>query len=341
MLDKNGARRDRPPRIGEEPRDVTQALFHGLEQGSAKRAGARAMIENPIPWPEGKRCAVAITFDVDVESLLHVNFRETAPTRIALSTMFRYDVLVAVPRILDIFRRYDLRQTFFVPGWCAETYPAAFEAVLAAGHEIGHHGYLHKRPNLQTRDEEAESLGLGIEALVRLTGKRPTGFRAPAFAFSQNTLELLQAEGFAYDASLMGGDVPYLIGNDRGDLVELPSDFVLDDWMQYVCLSDFNYTLPIASPQRAMEVFRAEFDAAWKHGGLWISVWHPFVSARLSRAEAMVELIEHMHEKGGVWFAPLEEIAAHVRSVVASGAWTPRRDTLPFWPEPRPADAPV
>lgn len=299
------------------------------------------MIENPIPWPDGKRCAVSFSFDVDAESLLHLNFRETAPTRVAMSSMLRYDVNVAVPRLIEIFRRYDMRQTFFVPGWCAQTYPGMVDAIVAAGHEIGHHGYLHKRPNQQSRDEEAQSFGLGIEALVKHTGKRPVGFRAPAFAFSQNTLELLQAEGFAYDASLMGGDVPYLIGNEKGDLVELPSDYVLDDWMQYVCLGDFNYMLPIASPQRAMEVFRAEFDAAWRHGALWITVWHPFVSGRLSRADAMVELIDYMQEKGGVWFAPLDEIAAHVRKVTASGAWTPRRDTLPYWPQPRPADAPV
>ena len=300
------------------------------------------MIENPIPWPDGKRCAVSFSFDVDAESLLHLNFREAAPARVAMSSMLRYDVNVAVPRLLEIFKRYDLRQTFFVPGWCAETYPAMVEKIVAGGHEIGHHGYLHKRPNLQSRDEEAESFGLGLQALVKYTGRRPTGFRAPAFAFSNNTLELLQAEGFTYDASLMGGDVPYLIGNDKGsDLVELPSDFVLDDWMQYVCLGEFNYMLPIASPQRAIEVFQAEFDAAWRHGGLWVTVWHPFVSGRLSRADAMVGLIEHMQEKGGVWFASLDEIAAHVRKVVASGAWTPRRDTLPYWSEPRSADAPV
>ncbi len=300
-----------------------------------------AMIDNPIPWPDGARCAVAFSFDVDAETLLHVNFRDTTPNRVALSSMLRYDTEVAVPRLLEVFRRYDLRQTFFIPGWCAETYPGAVEKIVAAGHEIGHHGYLHKRPNLQSRDEEAQSLGLGIEALVRLTGRRPIGYRAPAFAFSKHTLELLQAESFAYDASLMGGDVPYLIGNALGDLVELPSDFVLDDWMQYVCLSDFGYTLPIASPARAMEVFRAEFDAAWRHGAIWISVWHPFVSGRLSRADAMAELIEYMREKGGVWFAPLEEIAAHVRAVTASGAWTPRRQELPYWPEPRLADSPV
>jgi len=72
--------------------------------------------------------------------------------------------------------------------------------------------------------------------------------------------------------------------------------------------------LPIASPQRAIEVFRAEFDAAWRHGALWNAVWHPFVSGRLARCDAMIELIEYMKSKGGLWFARLDEIATHVRA---------------------------
>jgi peptidoglycan-N-acetylglucosamine deacetylase len=116
--------------------------------------------------------------------------------------------------------------------------------------------------------------------------------------------------------------------------VELPSDLSLDDWTQYVCLKDFGYMLPIASPQRAMEVFQAEFDAAWKYGALWIAVWHPFVSGRMSRADAIAGLIEHMQKKGGVWFATLEEIAEHTRAFIASGRWTPRVERLPFYERP-------
>jgi peptidoglycan/xylan/chitin deacetylase (PgdA/CDA1 family) len=299
------------------------------------------MIKNPVPWPNGMRCAVAFTFDMDAESLLHLYHRETAPDRIALSSMLRYGTEVAVPRLLDIYARHDIRQTFFVPGWCVENYPSTIDCILEGGHEIGHHGYLHKRPNLQERSQEQESLIRGIEAIVRATGKRPSGYRAPGYAFSGNTLGLLQEQGFFYDASLFGNDVPYLIGNEKGDLIELPTDLSLDDWPQYVNLGEFNYSMPIASPGRAMEVFRAEFDAAWRHGGLWVSVWHPFVSGRLARAEAIADLIEYMRDKGGVWFASMHEIATHVRKVIADGLWKPRRDILPFWPLPMPKESPV
>jgi peptidoglycan/xylan/chitin deacetylase (PgdA/CDA1 family) len=295
------------------------------------------MIENPFPWPNGARCAVAFTFDMDAESLLHIYLGETAPNRIALSSMLRYGPEVAVPRIVATFERLGIRQTFFIPGWCIEQYPRAVQLIVAHGHEVAHHGYMHERPNQLSRNDERDCLRRAIDSIVKATGGRPRGYRAPSYAFSRHTLDLLLDEGFGYDASLCGHDVPYVIANDRGRLIELPSDVSLDDWTQYVCLREFNYMLPIASPARAMEVFRAEFDAAWRHGGLWIAVWHPFVSGRSSRWDAAVDLIEYMKDKGGVWFARLDEIAAHAGRCHDDGSWTARVDRLPFYTAPLPA----
>jgi peptidoglycan/xylan/chitin deacetylase (PgdA/CDA1 family) len=293
------------------------------------------MTENAaFPWPNGARCAVAFTFDMDGESLLHIYQGDTAPNRIALTSMLRYGPLVAVPRIVEIFKRLEMRQTFFIPGWCIERYPQAVECILEGGHEIAHHSWIHENPNKLSRDEEAEFLGKGIDAIVKATGKRPRGYRAPSYAFSRNTLDLLLAEGFSYDASLLGGDIPYVIGCKAGEMVELPSDLTADDWMHFASIKDFGWQMPIVSPDRGFEVYRAEFDAAWKYGGLWIGVWHPFVSGRPSRCDAMVEMIEYMKRKGGVWFASLEEIAAHARICIDNGSWKPRREMLPYYDEP-------
>lgn len=293
-----------------------------------------SLIRNPPPWPGGARCAVSFSFDLDAESLLHLYHRETAPSRLATSSALRYGPIVAVPRLIDIFRHYGLKQTFFVPGWCIETYPKAIEALVEAGHEIGHHGWLHERPNTLSPSDEARVLDRALQAFETVVRSPPSGYRAPAYALSEHTPDLLVERGFTYDASLVGDDVPYVLRSKAGSLVELPSDFALDDWVQYVNMKEFGYMMPIQSPERAMDVFRAEFDAAWEHRGLWISVWHPFVSGRLARAAAMTGLIEYMMDKGGVWFAPMTEIAAHVQSLVSSGAWSPRIDDLPFWQDP-------
>jgi hypothetical protein len=99
---------------------------------------------------------------------------------------------------------------------------------------------------------------------------------------------------------------------------------------------DFNYFMPISAPERAIEVYRAEFDAAWENGGMWIAVWHPFVSGRLSRIAAIAGFIEYMTRKGSVWFARLDEIVEHVRQLMRSEQWAPRRERLPVYHSPIP-----
>jgi peptidoglycan/xylan/chitin deacetylase (PgdA/CDA1 family) len=292
------------------------------------------MIENPIPWPDGVRCAVAFTFDMDGESLLHIYQGDTAPNRVALTTMLRYGPEIAVPRLVDTFRRLELQQTFFIPGWCIERYPRAVELILQGGHEIAHHSWIHENPNKLSRDEEQEFLGRATEAIIKASGQKPRGYRAPSYGFSRHTLELLVQEGFSYDASLLGGDIPYVIAGKRGRLVELPSDLSADDWMHFVSIKDFGWTMPIVSPETGFAVYRSEFDAAWRHGGMWIGVWHPFVSGRASRCDAMISLIEYMRDKGGVWFARLDEIATYVQKLIDKGSWAPRVEHLPFYTEP-------
>ncbi len=299
------------------------------------------MIRNPVPWPNGARCAVAFTFDMDADSLLHLRHHASADTRIAAMSALRYGPDVAMPRILEIFARYGLRQTFFLPSWCMERYPGVVEAVLEGGHELGHHGYLHEEPNSLPPEAEAAWMARASEVILRMTGARPKGYRAPAYQFSRTTHDLLVSEGFLYDASLMGDDVPYLLRSDKGEVIELPSHIALDDWPHFQTSRELDYRTAIKPPDQAMAVYRAEFDAMWEHGGLWIAIWHPFLSGRLSRAAMLCRLIEHMQEKGGVWFARLDEIAAHVRGLIEAGRWSPRIDRLPYYDGPIPELGPA
>jgi peptidoglycan/xylan/chitin deacetylase (PgdA/CDA1 family) len=292
------------------------------------------MISNPIVWPNGARCAVAFTFDMDADSILHLAHPNDSATRVSSISMLQYGPKVAIPRILDTFKKFQIKQTFFIPAWCMEQYPEAVEAILEGGHEIGHHGYIHEHPNELSRENEAYWLDRGCETIKRFTGQAPKGWRAPLYNFSEHSAELLIERGFTYDASLMGDDVPYLLRASNGDLVELPSSWALDDWPQYMHSIDLNFQMPIQSPQRANEVFMAEFEAAWEYGGLFVPVWHPFLSGRLARWHEVAKLIEYMMNKGDVWFARLDEIAEHVRKSVANGLYTPRIDQLPYYQGP-------
>ena len=294
------------------------------------------MIRRPVPWPNGAKVAVAITFDMDADSLVHIEHPQDSITRISTMSMLKYGPEVGVPRILEGYRRYGLKQTFFVPAWCIEHYPHAVDAMVKDGHEVGFHGYIHEAPNALSRSEEQYWMQRSIAVIEKHTGKRPRGNRSPLYNYSINTTDLLVEESFLYDSSLMGDDVPYILDNGKGEIVELPSSWALDDWPPYVHSIDLNYMFQIMSPDRAMETFMAEFEAMrTAGGGLWIGVWHPFVSGRLSRWLRIEKMIEYMLNTGDVWFARLEDIAAHVQNVRKQGTYQARVDKLPYYSEPQ------
>jgi hypothetical protein len=63
---------------------------------------------------------------------------------------------------------------------------AVVRDIQAAGHEIGHHGYMHEY--LAGADQESEETFLqrGLEGLEAVTGERPLGYRAPGFTGKQH-----------------------------------------------------------------------------------------------------------------------------------------------------------
>ena len=95
-------------------------------------------------------CAVSVTWDLDADSGLNCYNRDRADTLIASQTQTRYGPNIAVPRLMELGRRFEMPQTFFVPGWVIETYPEAIDRILDNGDEVALHGYLHERPNEQS-----------------------------------------------------------------------------------------------------------------------------------------------------------------------------------------------
>jgi len=242
----------------------------------------------------------------------------------------KYDE-VAIPRILEMYRRYEIKQTFFYPAWCMERYPALVDMILKDGHEIAAHGYLHENPNQLSAEEELYWFERQIETIRKMTGKKPRGWRAPLYNMSKYSVDYLIDQGMSYDASLMGDDIPYILRTSSGQVIELPSHWAMDDWPHYTHSIDMHYMMPIKSPDEAMNVFMSEFEAMYEYGGLWVTVWHPFVSARLARCVRVARMIEEIQNRGGVWFATMEEIANHVQKCVDDGSWTPRIDDLPYY----------
>lgn len=291
-------------------------------------------IRNPIPWPNGARCACSISFDMDADSLIHIARPRDGFNRLYPVTMGRYGPTTALPRILETYRRLGLRQSFFIPAWTMEQYPGAVEAIVREGHEIGHHGFLHEDPAVITQSEQRYWFERALDVHMRMVGARPAGYRAPVYNVTQGTIELLIEHGFSYDSSLMADDIPYLMRTAGGELYEVPPHWGNDDWPAFAHYEEIGYMMPVRSPSAGLAAFFEEFEAAYEAGGLWMPVWHPFLTGRLARWRLVERFLNDILETRQVWFAPLRDIVQHVEAMRQQGCAV-RTEQLPYYDRPQ------
>ena len=278
------------------------------------------MTEQRFAWPNGSRCACVVSFDVDAESaVLQVDPKYA--THATTMSHQAYGPRVGVPRLLEQLRAAEIRATFFVPGFTAECYPDTIRRIVADGHEVGWHGYMHELPLDLTADEQRAVLERAAEVLEPLTGERPVGYRAPWWQLSLEAPELLAGAGFRYDSSLMDDDVPYLLASDAGMLVELPVHWSFDDWEQYGFFIDPPLGDSLEPPGKLLEIWTGELEAFAEEGCLQVVTMHPFLSGRPARSRTIGRFVTFARELGGVWFATARDVAKHARSVLdESGA---------------------
>jgi peptidoglycan/xylan/chitin deacetylase (PgdA/CDA1 family) len=274
-------------------------------------------------WKDGAQCAVMLTFDVDAETLWLSGDMSNMSKKGMLS-QGTYGARVAVPLILDLLRAHGLTATFFVPGWTAEQHRDVITAVHHAGHEIGHHGWIHEWPTNLSRTEEETVLRDGISALRTITGMAPAGYRSPAWEFSANTLDLLQEYGFGYSSNLMSHFLPWMHAGT--DLVELPVQWILDDAPFF--LFGAGRSRPIASAEHVFQVWTEEFRGIYRHGGLFNLTMHPQIIGRPGRLLMLERMVDFIRSFPGIWFSTGSELAAYWRDYQA------RSPEDAAWPAP-------
>lgn len=253
-------------------------------------------------WPNGYRCCVNISFDYDSNSAL----MRRAPLDIVAQSRGRFAPNVAIPRILDLLEKYEIKATFFTPGWTVDQFTESVEEIVGRGHELAAHGYLHERLAEISKEAEESVFQRGLAAFEKV-GVKPEGFRAPYWLISDRTLELVQRLGFRYDSNMMDSDMPYMLvwrGKETG-LVELPVEWMVDDWPLFETHR--------RGPQAAYEVWKPEFEGIYELGRYFGLTNHPQAIGRISRLKILEKLIAEMKAKGDVWFATCKEVADWTR----------------------------
>ena len=262
----------------------------------------------PRLWPEGARCAVALSFDSDHET----NELREGGESIGKLSQGQYGNRQGVPRILNILKHHEVPASFYVPAVTALLYPDEQKRVVAEGHEIGIHGWIHERNSVLPYAAEKDLMQRSSEVLEKITGVRPVGMRTPSWDFSPNTLALTRDMGLLYDSSLMADVDCYelLLDGQHTGVVELPVEWIRDDAV-YFGMNRFAGLRPYTPPTDVFDIFKREFDAAYKEGGLFQLTMHPHIIGYRSRIWILEELVRYMRSLPGVWFATHADVVRY------------------------------
>ncbi len=280
-----------------------------------------------------KKILVAYGIDVDaVAGWLGSYGGEDSPDDISRG-LFAGEV--GTPRLLDLFDKYKLKTTWFIPGHSVETFPDEMKEVARRGHEIGMHGYSHENPIAMTREQETAVLDRSLELITDLAGKRPTGYVAPWWEFSPVTNELLLERGIKYDHSLMHNDFhPYyvrvgdswtkidyskhpshwmkpLVRGKETPLVEIPASWYLDDLPPMMFIKKSPNSHGFVNPRDIEQMWRDQFDWVYREYdyAVFAMTIHPDVSGRPQVLMMHERLIEHISSHEGVEWCTFDQIA--------------------------------
>lgn len=256
---------------------------------------------------------IMLTFDLDAESGA-LAADPANVNRPGVLSIGQYGPRVGVHRILRLLADEGISATFFVPGWVVDRYAGAVEAIVKAGHEIGHHGYTHTPPaQFPDRAAEEEEFAKAVDSIVRVAGIRPSGYRSPSWDFSPHSLGLLKQYGFRYSSNFMDDDAPYrhMIDGQSTDIVELPIQWMNDDAPFFLFRPGFQR--PIQPASHAFEIWTEELEALHEEPGkLFVLTMHPQIIGRPSRVKMLRRFIAFARSLGRVEFRRCGDVAAEI-----------------------------
>ena len=268
----------------------------------------------PAKWKDGARCALALSFDSDHET----NELREGGKSFGRMSWGQYGPRQGVPRILEILKRQWVPATFYVPAVAALLHPDEQRRVIAEGHEIGIHSWIHELNSVLSYDAERDIMLRSAEALEKITGVRPVGARTASWDFSPHTLRITKEMALLYDSSLMADVDCYelLLDGEPTGVVELPVEWIRDDAV-YFMMHRFQSLRPHTPPQAVLDIFLREFDAAYEEGGLCQLTFHPHIIGHRSRVWIVDEIIRHAKARGQVWFATHRDVAKFAKENAA------------------------
>jgi len=259
-----------------------------------------------ITWPKEVRLPVVLTFE-------HLS-GEGAPMRPGerpqanVFGQMEYGARRGIWNILDTLEQFGIKATFFVSGVTAEKFPEGIRAAYDGGHEIAGMGYNFDRVRTASREREEAIVRRSIKVLADACGARIQGWRCPDYRISPQTFEVLAAEGFTWDSTMLNDDLPYRFNCEARPIVEIPFTTSTTEKSHVA----FPYPMR-GGPSGIASAWNNEFDVLYRESEkeprfliLSLATW---ASGRPTPLRALRKFLERVTAHNDVQFARCAEIA--------------------------------
>lgn len=232
----------------------------------------------------------------------------------------------ALPRLAAVLRSHAAPATYFVTAPWAAKHETALAEFAKDGSEVA---------LLVAGTVDQAVLEADANAAVQ-RGLPFMGLMATGAGVEESTFEAAAALGFRWDSSLHSVDArPHELRAGARRMVELPAPVYLSDahWFQNKAARD---------PETVLRVWKQEFDAAQRAGGMLMLTLHPNIIAPAHRLAVLDAFLTHTQKAPRAWLATATAVASHIRPAsapttsTAPTATTPQAERAAF-PQPAPA----
>lgn len=268
-------------------------------------------------WPNGAQLVISVSMQFETggqpegaESPFSGNPLPKGQPDLAADSWFRYGGKEGVYRMLDLWKKYDIKVTSHVVGQAAVKYPEVAKAIADQGHEIAAHGMTWDNQWNKSYADELAFVKKGIDTVEAITGKRGIGYNSNWLRRGPNTLKVLQELGFLYHIDDLSHDEPFITLVNGKRFVVIPYTLRNNDIV--------NIEGKHWSPDQFLNQLKLEFDQLYKEGATkrrMMSVsFHDRIGGSPAVVNVMEQFIKYTKAKSGVVYMRKDDIARLIQN---------------------------
>lgn len=266
-------------------------------------------------WPDGKRLAVYLGFNVE-----HFEFGQGLGAKLApsgdpdvMNFAWRdYGNRVGAWRCLDLFEELKMPAGVLLNTALYDYAPDLIRAFRERGDEMIGHGHTNaERQADMPREAEQKLIAYCTDRMRKEEGKAPEGWLSPWISESHDTPDLLAAAGYTYTLNWCHDDQPLPFTTKHGTLWSIPYPQEINDIPAVV--GRLNSAEEFAA--MIIDCYDEMLTQSAKQPLVMGIALHPYIVGQPHRLKNLRRALRHITQSGRAWITTPVAIKNHVASL--------------------------